>query len=262
MRFSRYCAPWYNHVSKETVSWTRGINSYTFGTVFIILNNLKIEYSNKIKNKFGKDLDFKWDIWNRPEALNGAFPGKSVRNKETLNKLDFVTIRIMVGTDKEQYSPLHVLEVACHEIGHGLAKGRKKNWYRLHEKKIATEGESDYFAVKCMMNYFLKFGFDQSLFESIKRVDPDVKRTCEVSAEEAKCIAILQTAKDGLRAFDSNTASYLEREKDKTTETVPSHPGIQCRLDTIKSSFFGNGRPRCWHNPFIPVLHKDLSMMF
>jgi len=33
MRFSRYCAPWYNHVSKETVSWTRGINSYKFGTV-------------------------------------------------------------------------------------------------------------------------------------------------------------------------------------------------------------------------------------
>ena len=91
--------------------------------------------------------------------LSGEFP-LQVRKKEDLEALDKIYISILVGKNLSQYNPLHFLFVACHEIGHGLADGPKKNWDKPYEKQIAVEGESDFFAVVCMQEYFSRFGLD------------------------------------------------------------------------------------------------------
>lgn len=137
--------------------------------------------------------------------------------------------------------PLHILEIACHEIGHGLALENIK------DNGAANEGESDYFVPRCMRRYFNKFGLEDLGAKEVG-IEKDVKVTCKEFEKPKACELILQSAKDVLIKFGGK-ASYLDKDDNEFDGVLEDHPKLQCRLDTIKAALFNRARPKCWYNP-------------
>jgi hypothetical protein len=210
-------------------------NSKLIDSVHPILKNLKSIYSNKIKDKFNYELEFSIEQEFFP-TLNGSFP-----EIDEITENAKVTIRLYIGGNElginRPYSPLHLLQIACHEIGHGLGNPK--------ETGISSEGESDYFVASCMAKYLEKFSITNE-YVDLLTIDSDVKEVCNINAPSF-CQIILQSSKDVLSQFwNSPDYNYLLQSHNMHQGSTEGYPDSQCRLDIIKDSLLRSDKPVCF----------------
>lgn len=203
-----------------------------------VLNNLRTLYKDQIKDNFNNELEFQI-IPNFIPGLNGTFP-----DLEEVMEKSKVIIEIHIGGDRidleRRLSLIHILQVACHELGHGLGSIK-----RNQSPVIATEAESDYFVPSCMKNYFKNY---QLPLESVSSLifDPDTIQVCGTYGG-FHCLEILQSSKDIFSQFVGGPLpSYLRISEHTHQNKESSYPDDQCRLDIIRSSLIESQHPECF----------------
>lgn len=173
------------------------------------------------------------------------------------SKKDRLPIKIQIG---KAYRPDEFLYVLCHELGHGIASGQKiprGSSYKWEKpKKDYVEGEADYFSVKCMKKYLKNYYIDKSITSVAGN---DVRSACQDAKDKEDCLFILNSVKRALTLGKDD--SYARTDNSKVSYTLTGYPSKQCRLDTIRNSYFRKKRPRCWHShtpSFIDIIGSYL----
>jgi hypothetical protein len=135
-------------------------------------------------------------------------------------------IRIFAGMVKE-FSPLELVTITCHEIGHILGEIREANNLiggEVRTFREAVEGEADYFAGGCLSNYLEKNGIDSSATEiATSAYEKLLQQKVPLEPEHAKDIEV--------------------------TGVLPSYPQPDCRLLSVLNGIERKDRPKCWYNP-------------
>lgn len=121
--------------------------------------------------------------------------------------------------------------VLCHELGHLLGEGpRKENSYTQSGDWAAGEGESDYFAGSCLGRLW-------GLGASMERV---------TRAAEG-FFGVLHASYGKFSGEEEPSA--LRRDTSVTAENLLGYPSLQCRLDSVLAGWQHAPRPSCWHKP-------------
>jgi hypothetical protein len=124
--------------------------------------------------------------------------------------------------------------VACHEIGHHLAGYPLKSGYWS-----ASEGQADYFATQSCARELWRDDIEVNK-AARNEVDPLGKSYCDqiwsTEAERDLCYRIVVAAISANRyrakATEKPDPSIDTPNRSEVPDTIPSHPEVQCRLDT------------------------------
>ena len=129
----------------------------------------------------------------------------------------------------------------CHELGHAIADGPRKNSGPI------VEGESDYFATSECIHELLPH-----LSEKPFQLKADEKSICQNAQNQQKCERILNGILSYKKVLESSPIQNLSLFK-KAPEVARSidtddrfYPTPQCRLDTLLAGLQEKARPVCW----------------
>jgi hypothetical protein len=222
-----------------------GLERYPYA--YKIMINLSSIYGAKISKRFDREVVFTMSNKTNFQASFRANPelGDSIVSSDFNGKV----IIVFSETLLESLNPLPgtFLAIACHEIGHGVAGGKKdkrKYLKSLEQRRTFIEGKADYFVAKCMKGYLRRFGSPSEM----PIIDNDTSTVCNQANEDGfTCNYILQSFKN-FAIRESLEISYLTRSRETVFFSDSFHPAPQCRIDTVKASYFKNKRPRCWHS--------------
>lgn len=249
--------------------------SYAIGPEYLqeTIEYFRDNYENRISRRYNRRLSF---MIAENNTAGADFLDNNITGEVEIRI--FKPVLEIVGFQEE-----HLALALCHEIGHGLAGGRRMpkpsrdivsdEGHRILRKRPGNfvEGEADYFSVKCLNKYLDDNSELEKVLKERLEINDDVRTTCFESSDKPRCEIILQVAKathfflQGREAIWSNNsdeysyfnlveapriASYDQHDPMKLwTFTEHKHPNLQCRLDTFKASYFNHNRPRCWFSP-------------
>jgi hypothetical protein len=138
-------------------------------------------------------------------------------------------ITIYAGLVKEM-TPLELVSIACHEIGHILGEIKEANVIGggVRQFREAVEGEADYFGGGCLRKYL-----EETVFEKDSKTF-----AAEVAASAYQK---LHHSRVPLKASLARTQ--------KVIGILPAYPSPECRLLTVLNGIAEKERPKCWYNP-------------
>ncbi len=128
--------------------------------------------------------------------------------------------------------------VVCHELGH-IYKDRRGI------PTLRKEGQADYFASQCAMDYFN--GVEKSTVEDIPLT---VKQECSTNENTAKnaesCMQVVSGILSFGKAFNItlNSLSLTSDNKD-FVKHMGLHPAASCRVKTLLAGLFHKEMPTC-----------------
>lgn len=130
----------------------------------------------------------------------------------------------------EQLTPLELVTIACHELGHILGEIRHANIIGggIRTFREAVEGEADYYAGKCLRNYLEVTGVRKN---SVKVAGEIASRTYQKLLQQ-----------------NAPIQAHLA-ERTRIIGILPAYPNPECRLLTVLRGIEGSSRPECWYNP-------------
>ena len=150
-------------------------------------------------------------------------------------RAEYDGVKVRIGVFKkllEVMSTDEALVVVCHELGHALGElpignfkpeipGRGKN-------PLSLEGEADYFAGKCAVDYYINF----------EGLDPN-------GAQEKAFFA----AFDMFGKLHETSIDTKKAERSTYNGINLSYPDPNCRTLSAWAGAEGKPRPKCWYNP-------------
>ncbi len=194
-----------------------GVSSET--PVQMVLRQLVDYHITEGRLRYGHKIDLEFveeDMVNAFAYYDGEKAGLGV---------DMMLLKIM--------TPDEALIVLCHELGHALgdmAHSKFPNDPKHREDNpLSLEGEADYFAGKCAVDYYVNFeGLDYSAaqekaFFSAHSMFGTLYETDGINAEKAKSARF-------------NGVNY-------------EYPDPNCRTLSVWAGAEGLPRPKCWYNP-------------
>ena len=148
----------------------------------------------------------------------------------------------------EGMTPDGLALTGCHEIGHGIGGGPKKDPY-MAAVESSVEGQSDYYATATCLEVVLKYLKPMRELGS----DPYYELVCEAQSARSKDICMrMFTALESDIALFASTGDQTSVEDFSTVEMEeinfrPSYyPDAQCRIDTMIHGILKLERPKCW----------------
>ena len=145
------------------------------------------------------------------------------------------------------------ISTICHELGHLLGGAPTKGYL----KRISVEGQADFYVGRCTRHIL-------GLLEPYKEIveTDELKKACEKEQDKPLCMRALAGAKSLASYYakleNSPTPSLIKESTREVKSTTLNHPPSQCRLDTMKKSFFC---PVSWDSPTSGD-DKNLSQCF
>ncbi len=174
-------------------------------------------------------LVFKYD------ALTNLKYGQSINLKYSFDSCD--TFQLLGGHSREgrieievfsgalkEFNETSIVTAICHELGHIFGKVTlgDAGVYNQSSPKNAVEGEADYFAGRCTLDFFQDF----------------------VKAEKAIRLTYWTLFKANIDETISLDEDFL-----KGNGINSSYPSAECRLLSALNGLTYSPRPKCWYNP-------------
>lgn len=139
---------------------------------------------------------------------------------------------------------------ACHEIGHGVAKGPRKKSSQLSPVGSAVEAESDYYATNVCAPVVFKY-LKPSKKKIVTRRIVDLCRR-QTKRVVSKCERLMMALNSTIYYFQyEGQLASLDKHSDLIATEINHEawfkPEAQCRLDTLVNGIMGLKRPECWY---------------
>ena len=124
----------------------------------------------------------------------------------------------------------------CHEIGHFLGGAPRYREYEDNSFWSSAEGQADYFATaKCLKKVFALRSENVAFF---RQLDPLLKKKIKRKCRNYRCARIVAASLSLMKTIQEIEGAavpvrLLGPDDYVTSRTQRSHPGHQCRLDTL-----------------------------